>query len=116
FARRLPLPTPNHAMTRPFTFLDLDVLISELQQTNCLSAPSERRDRTTEERTMRASFANDRNARRRPGSVSHHWGRTGRPHAPALQGRCAGAKPRVRREPSPEEPSLSCMKIPEINV
>ena len=72
FARRLPLPTPNHAMTRYFpTFLDLDFLISDLQPNRlCLSAPPERRDRTTEQPTMQAFFANDRNAQRRRGGAT----------------------------------------------
>ena len=55
-------------MTRPIPLPYLDVLISELQP--ILSAARERRERTTEQPTMQASFANDRNARRRPGGAT----------------------------------------------
>src|SRR5262249_41697820 len=51
----------------------------------------------TERLTMQESFANDRNARRRPG-VSHPWGRRGRSHAAALPGRIARCN--SRRETS----------------
>src|SRR6516164_8327539 len=46
------------------------LLISALQPSHCLSAPPERRDRTTERRAMQASFANDRDARRQPGGAT----------------------------------------------
>src|ERR1700746_459433 len=52
------------------TFLDLNFLISAMQPRKCLSVPPERRDRTPERRTMRASFANDRNGRRGPGGAT----------------------------------------------
>src|SRR5262249_18406111 len=70
FCSAAPAPHAKPCHDTSVHSLDLDVLISELQQTNCLSAPPEHRDRTTERRTMQASFANDRNTRRRPGGAT----------------------------------------------
>src|SRR6516162_950170 len=72
FCSAAPAPhaKPCHDTLFP-TFLDLDFLISDLQPNPlCLSAPPERRDRTTEQPTMQAFFANDRNAQRRRGGAT----------------------------------------------
>src|SRR5690349_5197069 len=67
FCSAAPAPhtKPCHDTSGP-----LSSIFSAMQPSNCLSAPPERRDRTTERRTMRASFANDRNARRGPGGAT----------------------------------------------
>src|SRR5262249_6957352 len=69
-AAHAPHAKPCHDTVRS-TFLDLDFLISELQPSLwCVSAPPERCDRTTEQPTMQASFASDRNAQRWPGGAT----------------------------------------------
>jgi hypothetical protein len=53
------------------TFLDdLNFLNLAMHQAIASAALPERRDRTTEQRMMRASFANGRNARRGPGGAT----------------------------------------------
>jgi hypothetical protein len=86
---------PNHAMTAFHLPRSRLPHLRVANHANYLSAAPERRDRTTGQRPMRASFANDRAAWRGPG-VSRRLGRRGQCHAPALQGRSAGATKRVR--------------------
>src|SRR5215472_11101233 len=66
-------PAP-HAKPRHDTFVPLSSISTsssqQLQPSHCLSASPERRDRTTEQPMMRASFANDRNAQRRRGGAT----------------------------------------------
>src|SRR6516225_1824545 len=66
-------PAP-HAKPCHDTSVPLSSTLTSLAQAAakpfCLTAPPERRDRTTEPPTLQASFANDRNAQWRPGGAT----------------------------------------------
>jgi len=71
FCSAAPAPhaKPCHDTVRS-TFLRSWTSSSQSCSHQCLSALPERRDWTNDQRTMRASFANDRNAQRRPGGAT----------------------------------------------
>src|SRR6516164_7962299 len=63
-------PAPHAKPCHDLPLSSISTPISALQPSHGLSAPPERRDRTTERRAMQASFANDRDARRQPGGAT----------------------------------------------